>query len=105
MQAAGLPDWVASDDADLVRRAVALSQDRQALLALKQGLREPTKVVNGFGLLHACQPPALSEPVRRDAQDNFGLRPSRTELSTQVLPCTTIRAVLNHIHGATMPYE
>ena len=40
MQAAGLPEWVASDDADLVRRAVALSQDRQALLALKQGLRE-----------------------------------------------------------------
>lgn len=40
MQAAGLPEWVASDDADLVRRAVALSQDRQALLALKQGLRQ-----------------------------------------------------------------
>ena len=39
MQAAGLPEWVASDDADFVRRAVALSQDRQALLALKQGLR------------------------------------------------------------------
>ena len=39
MQAAGLPDWVASDEADFVRRAVALSQDRQALLALKQGLR------------------------------------------------------------------
>jgi predicted O-linked N-acetylglucosamine transferase (SPINDLY family) len=40
MQAAGLPEWVASDDADLVRRAVSLSQDRQALLALKQGLRQ-----------------------------------------------------------------
>ena len=40
MQAAGLPEWVASDDADLVRRAVALSQDRQALWALKQGLRQ-----------------------------------------------------------------
>jgi predicted O-linked N-acetylglucosamine transferase (SPINDLY family) len=40
MQAAGLPEWVASDDADLVRRAVALSQDRQALCALKQGLRK-----------------------------------------------------------------
>jgi predicted O-linked N-acetylglucosamine transferase (SPINDLY family) len=40
MHAAGLPEWVASDDADLVRRAVALSQDRQALWALKQGLRQ-----------------------------------------------------------------
>ena len=40
MQAAGLPEWVASDDADLVRRAVALSQDRKALLQLKRGLRQ-----------------------------------------------------------------
>ena len=39
MQAAGLPEWVAKDDADFVRRAVALSQDRAALLTLKQGLR------------------------------------------------------------------
>ena len=39
MQAAGLPEWVAKDDADFVRRAVSLSQDRAALLALKQGLR------------------------------------------------------------------
>jgi predicted O-linked N-acetylglucosamine transferase (SPINDLY family) len=40
MQAAGLPDWVASDDADFVRRAVALSQDRKALLKLKKNLRK-----------------------------------------------------------------
>ena len=40
MQAAGLSEWVAKDDADFVRRAVALSQDRAALLALKQGLRD-----------------------------------------------------------------
>ena len=40
MQAAGLPEWVAKDDADFVRRAVALSQDRAALLTLKQGLRD-----------------------------------------------------------------
>ena len=40
MQAAGLPEWVASDDADFVRRAVALSQDRQALLKLKIGMRD-----------------------------------------------------------------
>jgi glycosyltransferase involved in cell wall biosynthesis len=40
MQAAGLPEWVASDDADLVRRAVAWSKNRKDLLALKQGLRQ-----------------------------------------------------------------
>ena len=40
MQAAGLPEWVAKDAADFVRRAVALSQDRAALLKLKIGMRE-----------------------------------------------------------------
>jgi protein O-GlcNAc transferase len=40
MQAAGLGEWVAKDDADFVRRAVALSQDRAALLKLKMGMRE-----------------------------------------------------------------
>jgi predicted O-linked N-acetylglucosamine transferase (SPINDLY family) len=40
MHAAGLGEWVATSDADLVNRAMALSQDRQALLALKQGLRQ-----------------------------------------------------------------
>ena len=40
MQAAGLSEWVATDDADFVRRAVALSQDRKALLKLKKGLRQ-----------------------------------------------------------------
>lgn len=40
MQAAGLSDWVAKDDADLVKRAVMLSKDRHKLLTLKQGLRQ-----------------------------------------------------------------
>ena len=40
MSAAGLPEWVADSDADYVRIAVSMAQDRQALLALKQGLRE-----------------------------------------------------------------
>ena len=40
MQAAGLSEWVASDDADFVRRAVALSKNRKALLTLKQGMRQ-----------------------------------------------------------------
>ncbi len=40
MQAAGLPEWVAKDDADFVSRAVALSQDRAALLKLKMGMRD-----------------------------------------------------------------
>jgi predicted O-linked N-acetylglucosamine transferase (SPINDLY family) len=40
MSAAGLPEWVADSDADYVRIAVAMAQDRQALLLLKQGLRQ-----------------------------------------------------------------
>jgi len=39
MTAAGLCDWVAASDADYVRIAAAMAQDRQALLSLKQGLR------------------------------------------------------------------
>lgn len=39
MSAAGLHDWVAASDADYVRIAAAMAQDRQALLSLKQGLR------------------------------------------------------------------
>ena len=40
MSAAGLQDWVAESDADYVRIAAAMARDRQALLTLKQGLRE-----------------------------------------------------------------
>ena len=40
MSAADLPEWVAESDADYVRIASAMAKDRQALLALKQGLRE-----------------------------------------------------------------
>jgi predicted O-linked N-acetylglucosamine transferase (SPINDLY family) len=40
MTAAGLPEWVAEDDAGYVRVAVQMAQDRQALLALKRGLRK-----------------------------------------------------------------
>jgi protein O-GlcNAc transferase len=40
MSAAALPEWVAQSDADYVRIAVSMAQDRQALLTLKQGLRE-----------------------------------------------------------------
>lgn len=39
MQAAGLPDWVAEDDADYVQIAVKMAQDRDRLIALKSGLR------------------------------------------------------------------
>jgi len=39
MSAAGLPEWVAQDDASFVAKATSLGQDRQALLALKVGLR------------------------------------------------------------------
>lgn len=40
MTAAGLPEWVAKDDAGYVRIALHMAQDRNALLALKRGLRE-----------------------------------------------------------------
>lgn len=40
MSAAGLPAWVAKSDADYVRIAASMAKDRQALLLLKQGLRE-----------------------------------------------------------------
>jgi len=40
MGAAGMTDWVASTDAEYVQIAVAKARDRQALLALKQGMRE-----------------------------------------------------------------
>jgi len=39
MAAAGLPYWIAKDDAAYVAQAAALGQDRQALLDLKRGLR------------------------------------------------------------------
>jgi protein O-GlcNAc transferase len=40
LTAAGMSDWVASGDEDYVGIAVAKARDRQALLALKQGLRQ-----------------------------------------------------------------
>lgn len=39
MQAAGLSDWVASDDDEYVAIAQRMAADRQALLSLKKGLR------------------------------------------------------------------
>jgi predicted O-linked N-acetylglucosamine transferase (SPINDLY family) len=40
MCAAGMNDWVASTDTEYVQIAVTKARDRQALLKLKQGLRE-----------------------------------------------------------------
>ena len=40
MTAAGLPEWVAEDDAAYVRIACQMAQDRAALLALKRTLRQ-----------------------------------------------------------------
>lgn len=40
MTAAGLPEWVAKDDDDYVAIAKKMAKDRQALLKLKQGMRE-----------------------------------------------------------------
>jgi len=40
MMAAGLPEWVARDDDDCVAIAQRMAAERQALLALKKGLRQ-----------------------------------------------------------------
>lgn len=40
MRAAGLSDWVAKNDAEYVKIAAKMAKDRQALLKLKQGLRD-----------------------------------------------------------------
>ena len=40
LKAAGMNDWVAATDDEYVQIAVAKAQDRQALLALKKGLRQ-----------------------------------------------------------------
>ena len=40
MTAAGLPDWVARDGGDYLDKAIAVAQDKAALLALKRGLRD-----------------------------------------------------------------
>lgn len=48
MTAAGLPAWVAKDDAAYVAQAVALGQDRTALLALKRGLRAQLQTRPGW---------------------------------------------------------
>ena len=40
MRAAGLGDWVAKNDAEYVQIAAKMAKDRQALLKLKQGLRD-----------------------------------------------------------------
>lgn len=51
MTAAGLPEWVASDDEGYVRVAVQMAQDRSALLALKRGLRERLKARRGWDVV------------------------------------------------------
>jgi predicted O-linked N-acetylglucosamine transferase (SPINDLY family) len=51
MTAAGLPDWVAQDDAGYVRIAVEQAGDRQALLALKQGLRARLQACPGWDVV------------------------------------------------------
>ena len=51
MAAAGLPDWVADDDAGYVRVAVQMAQDRAGLLALKRGLRDRLKARRGWDVV------------------------------------------------------
>ena len=51
MTAAGLPEWVAEDDAGYVRVAVHMAQDRHALLHLKRGLRERLQARRGWNVV------------------------------------------------------
>jgi predicted O-linked N-acetylglucosamine transferase (SPINDLY family) len=51
MTAAGLTEWVAEDDEGYVRVAVQMAQDREALLALKRGLRERLKARRGWDVV------------------------------------------------------
>lgn len=51
MTAAGLPQWVGEDDAAYVRVAVERARDRQALLALKQGLRAHLQALPAWDVL------------------------------------------------------
>jgi predicted O-linked N-acetylglucosamine transferase (SPINDLY family) len=51
MTAAGLLEWVAEDDDGYVRVAVQMAQDRQALLALKRGLRDRLKTRRGWDVV------------------------------------------------------
>lgn len=51
MSAAGLPDWVAQDDAGYVRIAVEQARDRQALLTLKRGLRARLQAAPGWNVV------------------------------------------------------
>lgn len=48
MTAAGLPDWIAKDDAAYIAQAVALGQDRTTLLDLKRSLRARLKARPGW---------------------------------------------------------
>jgi predicted O-linked N-acetylglucosamine transferase (SPINDLY family) len=40
MQAAGLPDWIAEDEASFVAKAAAFAAETRALAELRAGLRE-----------------------------------------------------------------
>ena len=50
MSAAGLGDWVAGNDAEYVQVAARMASDRQALLALKRGLRERLQALPGWDI-------------------------------------------------------
>ncbi len=62
MTAAGLSEWVAESYADHVRIAAAMAKDPQALLQLKQGMRERL-LASPFGTL--TDTPAIFENALR----------------------------------------
>ena len=50
MRAAGLPEWVAADDAGYVATAARMAANRQALLELKRGLRQRLLAQPGWNI-------------------------------------------------------
>ncbi|MEZ0468066.1 tetratricopeptide repeat protein [Phaeobacter sp. SYSU ZJ3003] len=70
MRAAGLPDWVAQDDADYVAKSAAVAQDRAALLALKRSLRERLLARPGWNADQYAQD--FGAALRRIWQDTIG---------------------------------
>jgi predicted O-linked N-acetylglucosamine transferase (SPINDLY family) len=70
MTAAGLADWVAQDDDDYVRIAQTMAADRQALIALKQGLRARLQSLPAWDVVAHTR--AIEQAWIDAAQAHFG---------------------------------
>lgn len=84
MRAAGLPEWVAADDDAYVAIAARMAADRQALLALKQGLRKRLLTVPAWDIDRYTRDwtAALREMWRSHCEDAPMSSSSSTKTST-----------------------